>query len=168
MLNRWPYLILLIATMAAAQMQKPAMAGVPPDVHASRQSSSAVECPWFTRGTAAAVLGGKVSLTARIDGYSAGSCVFQNQQNPLQTLTIVVSRMAPPACRKKSISLTGIANWASLCSISKWHHRHTETVTGQARNTYFTVTLAFQQKRKWRQRDTQVENAAAMVAGNLY
>lgn len=168
MLSRWPYLILLLATLAAAQMQQPAMTSTPSGARMSMHGSPAVECPWFTRGTAAAVLGGKVSLAVSMDGHSAGSCVFRALQKPPQTLTIVVSRMAPPACRKKSVKLTGIGNWASLCSISRWRQRHAESVSGQARNTYFTVTLAFQQKKKWRVRDADVEHVAGMVAGNLY
>ena len=168
MLSRWPYLILLMATMVAAQVRQPAMTTMPPDARMPGHGSPVVECPWLTRGTASAVLGGEVSLAVSMDGHSAGSCVFHNQQEPPQALTIVVSSMAPPACRKKSVELTGIANWASLCSISRWRHRHTESVIGQARNAYFIVTLAFRQKKKWRARDAEVEHIAGMVAGNLY
>ncbi|MFZ0394043.1 MAG: hypothetical protein WCF17_14615 [Terracidiphilus sp.] len=139
-----------------------------PQSGAPTQGSAMVECPWLTRGTAAAVLGGDEFLAVSIESHAEGSCMFHNQQKPPEALAITVSSTVPRTCREKSVNLAGIANWASLCSVSRSHHRHIESVSGQVRNTYFTVALSFRQETKWRARDTDIEQIAEIVAGNLY
>lgn len=94
--------------------------------------------------------------------------MFRGVQNPDESLAVMVSGKAPHACGRKSIKLVGVANWASLCTLSRPHRRRIESVIGQARNTYFTVSLSFKQKKNWRDRDVDVEQIAGMVAGNLY
>jgi hypothetical protein len=167
-LRGWPILILFVAATAAAQMQHPAMSAPPSDAHMHMSGSAMNECPWLTRGTAAAILDGNVSLTVAMPSHTEGSCTFRGLQNPAETLTVTVGSMAPPACGKKSAKLVGVANWASECSIFRSHHRHIESISGQARNTYFTITLSLRGKKRWREKDTQLENIAELVAGNLY
>ena len=120
-----------MATMAGAQIQ-PAMSA--PQSGAPTQGSAMVECPWLTRGTAAAVLGGDEFLAVSIESHAEGSCMFHNQQKPPEALAITVSSTVPRTCREKSVNLAGIANWASLCSVSRSHHRHIESVSGHPQN----------------------------------
>src|SRR5579875_995071 len=147
MLKRWPLFLLAMAMMAAAQMRDPSMSQARPESSAHKPGELIAECPWLTRGTAAVVLGGDVSLAVNMRSEGTGSCLFRNKQRLSEELAITVSRTPPPGCGKKRAMLTGIANWATLCSTSRWHHRHTETVSGQARNSYFIVALSFKQRK---------------------
>jgi hypothetical protein len=164
-LKRWPVLLLAMGTMAAAQMHPPMGA---PQAGPKMPGGTAVECPWLTRGTAATVLGGDVSLAVAMVGHDQWSCMFRGLQNLDDELTITVSGVAPPTCRKNGVKLVGVANWATACSISRSHHRYIETVSGQARDTYFTVTLSFREKKKWHAEGAAAEQIAEMVAGSLY
>lgn len=166
MLKRWALLLLAMATMAAAQMQQNAMSAPTAGSHIA--GSNMVECPWLTRGTAAAVLGGDVSLEFAMPSHSQGSCMFRGPQDPADTLIVTVSSVAPHACGKKSVKLVGVANWASLCMTSRSQHRFIESIDGQARNTYFTVTLSLRRTKTWRSKEVGLKHIAEMVAGNLY
>lgn len=131
-------------------------------------ASAMEECPWLTRGTAATVLDGAVSLAVNMPNQSEGSCLFHNRQRPREMLEITVGSTLPRACKKESARLTGVANWATECGLTRSHHHYTETIFGQARNTYFTVTLSLRGRKKRRARDQALEHIAETVAGNLY
>lgn len=165
MLNRWPLLLLLVSVTAAAQSHPSAAPSRQPGTAMSASATS--DCPWLTRGTAANVLGGDVSLTVAVKD-SQGSCAFHSQQEPAQTLEITVSAMPSQLCAKGGTRIAGVANWASECSIAQAHHGRIESIVGQARDTYFSVTLKFRASRGWQARNAELENIAEQVAGGLY
>ncbi len=130
--------------------------------------SALEECPWLTRGTAATVLGGYASLTVIMLNSSGGTCIFRGLKNPNEMLSIVVGTSAPKACGSKSIGLVGVANWATECTILRSRDHYVASIRGQARDTYFTITLSLSNETEWRERETQLKNIAELVAGSLY
>lgn len=125
-------------------------------------------CPWLTRGTAATVLGGDASLTVTLLNQSEGTCIFRGLKNPNEMLSIMVSGVVPKGCSNKSIGLAGVANWATECTISRSRDHYVASIRGQARDTYFTITLSLSNETEWRERETQLKNIAELVAGSLY
>ena len=162
----WSFVLLLAAALGTVHTDAPALRSS--QSKAQAPSSTVLECPWLTRETAADLLGGGVSLTAALLKNDLGSCLFRRQNNRGQMLEIDISRMRPKECRRSGSSLKGIANWAKECSISRSRSRLMESIVGQARDRYFTITLRSRVKSGRQARSAAFEKAAELVAGNLY
>jgi hypothetical protein len=135
------------------------------------QPVAEIACPWLTSGTAAAALGGEVSVTASVSESGEGICKFGRQQGPARSLEIVVSKTALPACPPGSLQLKGIGNHAELCKRPGSPGESVQLLSSRVRDQYFTLTLTSHLIEKQPAADLQeqpLENIGEQVAGNLY
>ena len=162
------YLLLLLLSWATAAGQVHPSGRSASQAAAPKAASAAPECPWLTRGTAAVLLDGEVTLTVTTNGALQGSCVFHRQQQTAETLVLTVSGRPSPSCHRGGVPLQGIANWASECMIRQLQARRVESIVGQARDRYFEITLTFEAAQGWEARSAELRNIAEQVAGSLY
>jgi hypothetical protein len=165
MLN-YGLLWLLLVSAATVQTQYGTAPKAGPTAHAR------TGCPWLTQGNAAWALGGDVSVTVNVPNTGEGSCVFSREQTPTDSLEILVSKSALPACPPESGTLKGIGNEAATCRPPASHGESLEMISSRVRDLHFTVTLISRgQKGHAKPDDPQsdvLEQVAEQVAGNLY
>jgi hypothetical protein len=169
MLARYlPFVLLFSASIAAQQAQY----GTPAAPHKESPARSQKVCPWLTEGSAAKALGGDVSVTVNVADTGEGSCKFTRQQDPSDSLDILISKAAFPTCPADSAKLQGIGNEAVLCKPPGSHSEAVEMVSSRVRDLHFTVTRASRrQKSTAKSTDAQegvLTQIAEQVAGNLY
>ena len=157
---------LLLVSGAAAQTQYGTAPKAGPTAHAR------TGCPWLTQGNAAWALDGDVSVTVNVSNIGEGSCVFSRQQAPSDSLEILVSKSALPACPPESGTLKGIGNEAATCRPPASHGESREMINSRVRDLHFTVTRASRRQKSTAKltdaQDDELEQIAEQVAGNLY
>jgi hypothetical protein len=111
-----------------------------------------VKCPWINEATASGVLGGAVTLTAKVSDQSAGFCLFSRQQGTvIRQLRVSVDIMKDipkefptylaQQCPAKRTSLRAIGNEAVMCSVES-NDEHAEKVVGRVRDRAFVVSVS--------------------------
>src|SRR5271156_211432 len=85
------------------------------------------KCPWINEATARGILGGAVTLTAKVSDHGDGVCEFSRQQGALvHQLRVSVDIMTDipkqfptylAQCPPKSVPLRAIGNEAVMCSM---------------------------------------------------
>ena len=140
---------------------------------ASAVAEDSSMCPFMTRGSAAKLLGGEVTVAVDSTGDRDGSCRFTRQQGELTyTLAVVVHKTAINPCPQHSMALKAVGNEALLCRVE---HSPTETIekaSGRVRDMFFTVDLTIRGPAKSAmpvdsQREA-IDIATELVTGNLY
>jgi hypothetical protein len=129
-------------------------------------------CKWFTDGSAAALLGGPVTVSAKSLPSGEGSCTYSLQQvTTLYLLEISVANSAHGSCPQGSQKLAGIGNEAFVCRFDRLPHEIVEEVNSRVRNMYFTVSLTIRgtstSVMSPGKRQDVVQQVAEQVAGNL-
>ena len=135
-------------------------------------SGMQTNCPWLTQGSAARALGGDVSVTATVSTTGEGTCNFRVQNEPLNSLEILVSKAKLPTCPAESTKLTGIGNEALRCRLSGSKGETTEMVSSRVRDVHVNVTLTIRSEKAPAQTSDKLgdvlEQIAEQVVGNLY
>ena len=160
------FVLLLLSAAAAAQTQygNPAKPG--------SMDHGPTGCPWLTEGTAATELGGDVSVTAKVSDMGEGFCTFSRKDGSADSLEILVSKAALPACPAGGTPLKGIGNEAMRCMHGEPRNSGMEMLSSRVRDFHFTVTLTTRvPKPPALPADPQndaLEQIAEQVAGSLY
>ena len=140
------------------------------------------KCPWINEATASGLLGGPVSLIAKLSGHGAGVCEFSRQQGAVvYRLRVSVGIMTDipkefptylAECPPKSAPLRAIGNEAVMCSIQGKGAEAGERVVGRVRDQAFVVFVSssVQDDPSMTQemRRQKVNLAAEQVAGILF
>jgi hypothetical protein len=172
MFMRTLILVLLSSLSRAATAQSSQSGYGQKSTPASPQPNSQAACPWLTQGSAAKVLGGRVSVTVGVSNTGEGSCKFVRQQSPLNYLEILVSKTSLPSCPAGSIRLTGIGNAAAECGLPASHGEVSKMVSSRVRELHFAVTLTNHGQKtpakSMDEGDDVLAQIAEQVAGNLY
>lgn len=146
----------------------------------SNQPRAEAQCPWFTSGTAANVLGGEVTAAISGSGPTEGSCRFALRDASTDFIQIHVSAEPLRGCQVGSTPLHGIGNEAQRCVVSREHGMTQEMASGRVRTVYFTVTMSVRGNRKSAKpsgygddslthiADDPLDRVADEVSGNLY
>lgn len=129
-------------------------------------------CPWLTQGTAAAYLGGDVTVVFNSTRPGEGVCRFtQHQNSSFAMLEITVSQKRLKGCPRSAPTIKGVGSHAVACHAAR-RGKIEDIITGSVRDTNFTVRLV---TRKWpagsdsaAHRSSIVEQTAEEVAGNLF
>jgi len=110
------------------------------------------KCPWINEATARGVLGGDVTLTARVNDRGEGICEYSRQQGAaVRQLRVAVNLMTDipkqfPAylaqCPPRSEPVRAIGNEAVTCSTEGKGHTSAEVVVGRVREQAFVVSLS--------------------------
>jgi hypothetical protein len=164
------WLLLPSAAIAQAQYSTAPKAASP--------APASTGCPWITEGTAAAMLGGDVSVTVKITNPAetnptGGSCLFTRQQGTAAyTLEVLVQKNPTPACPSGSEKLAGIGNEAARCKVQSTPNESVEMISTRVRDLYCTVTLTTPGSKDSAislvDQKSAIERAAEQVTGNLY
>lgn len=125
-------------------------------------------CPWLTKGTAVAALGGEVTTRIVAPESMKGSCSYSLLTSPAASIEVVVDTSPLPACPANATALKGIGNEALRCKIpAKPNER--EMISGRVRNHYFTVTIrATTHATSNSEESDWLQRIAEQVAGNLF
>jgi len=109
------------------------------------------KCPWINETTARGVLGGPVTLTAKVSDHGDGVCEFSRQEGAVvHRLRISVNIMADipkqfpmylAQCPPKSTPLRAVGNEAVMCSVRETGDQSTERVVGRVRDQAFVVSV---------------------------
>jgi hypothetical protein len=109
------------------------------------------KCPWINEATASGVLGGAVTLTAKVADQGAGVCLFSRHQGTaVRQLRVSVDIMKDvpkefptylAQCPPKSTPLRAIGNEAVMCSVES-NEEHAEKVVGRIRDRAFVVSVS--------------------------
>src|SRR5271168_3173286 len=110
------------------------------------------KCPWINEATARGILGGAVTLTAKVSDHGVGVCEYSRQQEAvILQLRISVDIMTDlpkqfPAylaqCPPKSPPLRAIGNEAIFCTIQGHSDPYAEVVVSRVRAQAFVVTVS--------------------------
>jgi hypothetical protein len=110
------------------------------------------KCPWINEATARGVLGGDVTLAAKVNDRGEGFCEYSRQQGAVvRQLRIAVNIMTDipkqfptylAQCPPKSNPLRAIGNEAVTCSTEGKGHTSAEVVVGRVREQAFVVSLS--------------------------
>lgn len=133
-------------------------------------------CPWLTKGTVAALMGGDVSVAVHVLA-GEGTCDFLRDANGGSNgpapgdglhLRIAVSPLPPKECATGE-RLTGIGEDSVLCSMDV-EGTHREMIRGRVRDKYVLVTLSIAKKNPAYDASLRqmLERATEEVAGNLF
>jgi hypothetical protein len=164
-------LVLLSFSAAGAQTQYVIPNASSSASQSAHENSSKAACPWLTQGSAATVLGGDISVTARVSDAGEGFCRFSRQQGS-DFLEILVSRASLPRCPSGSTELKGIGNEAKSCSHPGSRGESVEMVSSRVRDLYFSVMFTSRGLKSGMKspdaHDDALEQIAEQVAGNLY
>lgn len=136
-------------------------------------------CPWLTSGTAANLLGGDVTVAARVEGPFAGSCSFTRRSGESSpSIEILVGPADTHPCPQGSARLKAIGNEAVQCRRAPSPSQQSDIIAGRIRNVYFVVTLTdvpgatTQEPADPRLADaygaSALERVAEQAVGNLY
>jgi hypothetical protein len=111
-----------------------------------------VKCPWINEATARGILGGDVTLTAKVNDRSEGVCEFSRQQGAaVRQLVVSVNVMTDISkqfrtylaqCPPKSDPIRAIGNEAVTCTSRGKGHSSAEIVVGRVRDQAFVVSLS--------------------------
>jgi hypothetical protein len=110
------------------------------------------KCPWFNEATASGVLGGAVTLVAKVSDQGAGFCLFSRHEGTVvRQLRVSVDIMKEISkefptylaqqCPAKRTPLRAIGNEAVMCSI-EGNEEHAEKVAGRVRDRAFVVSVS--------------------------
>ena len=110
------------------------------------------KCPWINEATASGILGGAVTVTAKVTDQTTGTCVFSRKKGAVvHQLRISVNLMSDfskqfpsylAQCQPKSSPLRAIGNEAVICSIQGKAGHYGEIVVGRVRNQAFVVSVS--------------------------
>lgn len=110
------------------------------------------KCPWINEATARGILGGPVTLTAKVSDHGDGVCEYSRQQGSVVLqLRISVNIMTDipkqfpmvlAQCPPKSAPLRAVGNEAVMCSVREKGDESTEKVVGRVRAQAFVVSVA--------------------------
>lgn len=110
------------------------------------------KCPWINEATARGILGGAVTLTAKVSDHGAGVCEYSRQQGAVVLqLRVTVDIMTDipkqfptylAQCPPKSPPLRAIGNEAVMCSIQSKGEPSSERVVGRVRDQAFVVSVS--------------------------
>jgi hypothetical protein len=140
------------------------------------------KCPWINEATARGILGGDVTLTAKVGEHGDGVCEFSHQQGTVvRQLRISVGILTDipkqfpkylAQCPPKSAALPAVGNEAVTCSIQDKRSQHAEMVVGRVRDQAFVIILSSspQNDPSFTQevRREKTNLVAEMVAGILF
>lgn len=99
-------------------------------------------CPWFTSGSAARVLGGEVTVTARATGNWEGSCHFsRTAPDAQQAIDIMVGKVNTHPCSGGGAKINSLGNDAVQCQRMTGQAQPEATIAGRIRDTYFVVSI---------------------------
>jgi len=136
------------------------------------RSTATANCPWLTKGSAETALGGTVTATAQVSESGQGFCTFSREDNPKDTLKIIVQKTALPECPAGSLKLKGIGNEAVMCTVQRSPQESVDMIVSRVRDLHFTVTMTAHKKpangREVSSADSPIEQIAEQVAGNLF
>ena len=119
-------------------------------------------CPWLTQGTAAALMGGSVTMSTQA-ANGEGSCEFAREDGSLR-LKIVVGHQSMKECMAGE-SIAGIGEDSVYCEETA-ASEHRARIRGRVRSSYFLFTMtARDPKASLRSPLAQVGEE---VAGNLF
>ncbi len=142
-------------------------------------SQTPAVCPWLTTGSAAAALGGDVTMVAQSSGNWDGTCKFEHHsQKVTQTIEILLSRTDSHPCPAGSTNLKALGNSAVQCAHTKPNGDESDTIAGRVRDAYFVVTMTNVRgaigdpSERARSSDpfdaSPLEQVAEQVVGNLF
>ena len=101
-----------------------------------------VVCPWLSTGSAEAVLGGSVTLSARVEGIRQGNCRFTREsQGRERTISIVIGKEDTHGCPQGSASLAALGNEAVQCTSHDAQGQRLDMIAGRVRDVYFVVGI---------------------------
>jgi hypothetical protein len=110
------------------------------------------KCPWINEATARGILGGPVTLAARVTPQGDGVCEFSRQQGAIvHQLRISVDSMTDipkqfptyvAQCPPNSSPVRAIGNAAVTCSLQGKGEASTERIVGRVRDHAFVVNLS--------------------------
>jgi hypothetical protein len=140
------------------------------------------KCPWINEATARGILGGDVTLTAKVSEHGDGICEYSRQQGAAgRQLRIAVDVMTDipkqfpkylAQCPPKSAALHAVGNEAVTCSIHGKQNQQAELVVGRVRDQAFVISLSSsaQDDPSFTQemRREKANLVAEMVAGILF
>jgi hypothetical protein len=140
------------------------------------------KCPWINEATARGILGGDVTLTAKVGEHGDGVCEFSRQQGAAtRQLRITVDIMTDipkqfpkylAQCPLKSTALRAVGNEAVMCSMQGKQNQQAEMVVGRVRDQAFVISLSSSAQddpsftKEMRREKTNL--VAEMVAGILF
>jgi hypothetical protein len=138
-------------------------------------TQAAPSCQWLTEGTAAAQLGGPVTVTATFLPSSEGSCAFALKDAPATVrLEVAVTATASAPCEHEGQKVPGIGNEAVACRIARSPQETAEVINSRVRAMYFRVSLIVRSASaqngaslSLEEQQAVVRLVAEMVAGNL-
>ena len=114
---------LLIASATIAAAQQPA------------------SCPWFSSGSAQAVLGGPVSFHFQAEDKGQGLCEFMSQSGgSAKMLRILVGKTDKHVCPPESTQLKALGNDAVQCRRPDEQGHPWDVIAGRMRDVFFVVT----------------------------
>jgi hypothetical protein len=109
------------------------------------------KCPWINEATARGILGGPVTLTAKVSDQGDGICKFSRQQASMvlqllvsvDTLTDIPKQFPTflAQCPPKSTPLRAIGNEAVICSLEGQGDHFAERVVARVRDRAFVVNV---------------------------
>lgn len=140
------------------------------------------KCPWINEATARGILGGDVTLTAKVSDRGEGICEYSRQQGAVvRQLRVAVNIMTDipkqfptylAQCPPKSNPLRAIGNEAVACSSAGKGRASAEMVVGRVRDQAFVVSLSSSLKddpsMTEEMRRQKVNLVAEQVAGILF
>jgi hypothetical protein len=110
------------------------------------------KCSWINEATARGILGGDVTLTAKVSDRGEGICEYSRQQGAVvHQLRVAVNIMTDipkqfptylAQCPPKSNPLRAIGNEAVACSSVGKGRASAEMVVGRVRDQAFVVSLS--------------------------
>jgi len=119
---------------------------IPPVCHGQSK------CPWINEATARGILGGAVTVTAKIGNRGDGVCEFSRAQgSTVRLLRISVDIMTDipkqfptylAQCGPKPAPLPAIGNEAVMCSLPARTEQYAESVVGRVRDQAFLVSVS--------------------------
>ena len=130
-------------------------------------------CPWFTQGSAAALLGGEVTSTVLAKSADSGTCHFSRQDgDATYSLDIMVQQDLPSPCRADKEKLAGLGTAATGCTVEHSNAALIEQIDAQVRDQHFASVLEIRgAKLSMVQQQTfrsLFHQAAEQIAGNLF
>jgi hypothetical protein len=99
-------------------------------------------CPWFSTGSAAAVLSGPVTLSAHVESNEQGMCRFSRESDgKIRALEITIGKEDLYLCPKGSTKLIALGNEAVQCKSVNTKGLRIDVIAGRMRNVYFAVSI---------------------------
>jgi hypothetical protein len=113
---------------------------VPATISTAQQPAT---CPWFSSGSAQAVLGGPVSLHFQAEENGQGLCEFTVQSGErTKMLRIVVGKIDRHPCPPESRQLKALGNEAIQCRRTDEQGHPWDVIAGRMRDVFFVVTTS--------------------------